>query len=155
MILVFEYAGMTAKYDRFGITFAYPENWQIEEDAEAMPRAVSAHAPVGGFWSVNIHPFSMSPHDLLDQVLQTMCDEYDGVEYYEIRETILDFEASGYSLDFCCLDFVVSARIVAFQHGHATYLLMYQAESRDFDQLQPVFRAMTFSLLSEAPAVNR
>lgn len=145
---------MAAKYNRFGITFAYPENWKIEEDAEAMPQSVSAHAPDGGFWSAHIHPFSVRPDDLLEQVLKTMCDEYDGVEFYEIGEQILDSEVPGYGLDFCCFDFVVTARLVAFQHGHATYLLMYQAESRDFDQLEPVFRAMTFSLISDTHAAN-
>ena len=76
-----------------------------------------------------------------------MSEEYDDVEVQEVKEVIDDHPASGVDLDFSCLDFVVTAKLRCFQNGHATYVMLYQAEDRDYETFEPVFRAITHSLL--------
>ena len=138
----------TATYDRSGLNFLYPENWKLVEDSmDAIPRTVVIQSPTGAFWSVDIHPFSVSREELIETVAQAMKEEYPEIESHPISEEILGSEAVGFDLFFCCLDFVVTSRIRALQVGHATYLLTYQAEDRDFQELGVVFEAMTVSLL--------
>lgn len=139
---------MTARYDRSGIRFQYPENWKIvDEQFDGFPRSVCVQAPSGAFWSLDIHPFSVRSEDILREMVAAITDDYDDVESELVEEVIEEFEAIGADLFFSCLDFVIKARLRSFKSGHATYVMLYQAEDRDFDQFEPVFRAMTHSLL--------
>jgi hypothetical protein len=144
---------MTGNYQRGGIQFLYPENWTLADDSmDAFPRTISVQAPSGAFWSVDIHPFSVDPDELLSQVLEAMRGEYADLEAGVANEDVVGNESRGYDLFFCCLDFIVAARLRAFRRGHATYLLMYQAEDREFEQVEPVFQAITHSFLQENAA---
>ena len=137
---------MTGIYQRRGIQFRYPENWTLADDSlDAFPRTISLQAPSGAFWSVDIHPFSVDPDDLLSQVLEAMRGEYPDLEASATNEAVAGNPSSGYDLYFCCLDFVVACRLRAFHQGHATYMLTFQAEDREFDQMEPVFQAITHS----------
>lgn len=142
---------MTATYDRSGTQFVYPESWTLADDTmDEIPRTISVLSPTGAFWSVDIHPFSVDAGQLLEDALTVMREEYPELESTKVTEDIEGASAFGYNLDFYCLDFVVQCRLRALQSGHATYLLTYQAEDRDFDQLQAVFQAITISLFREA-----
>jgi hypothetical protein len=72
-------------------------------------------------------------------------------EYQALESTSRTFElgevtAPGYEMDFSCLDLVVSAQTLALRHNNLTLLILWQAESRDFDELKLVFLAITMSL---------
>ena len=112
---------MTGNYQRGGIQFLYPENWTLADDSmDAFPRTISVQAPSGAFWSVDIHPFSVDPDELLSQVLEAMRGEYADLEASVANEDVVGNESRGYDLFFCCLDFIVAARLRAFRRGHAT-----------------------------------
>ena len=139
---------MTVTYDRGGITFMYPDNWSVmDEQLDTFPRSVSVQAPGGAFWSVDIHPFSVHAEDVLKEMVAAISEEYDDVEVQEVKEVIDDHPATGVDLYFSCLDFVVTARLRSFQNSHATYVMLYQAEDGDYRSFEPVFRAITHSLL--------
>ncbi len=139
---------MTAIYKREGINFMYPDNWSVmDEQLDTFPRSVSVQAPGGAFWSVDIHPFSVRGEDVLKEMVAAISEEYDDVEAEHVEDVIDDHPARGIDLYFSCLDFVVTAKLRSFQNGHATYVLLYQAEDRDYEQLEPVFRAITHSML--------
>ena len=141
---------MTAEYKRHGIQFLYPQNWKVvDEQLDQIPRSVTVQADSGAFWSVDIHPFSVEPEEILSQSLEVMQAEYDEVEVVREHEVICGEEALGLNLMFWCLDFVVNCQLRVVKHGHATFALTYQAEDRDFAELQAVFAAITTSLLTD------
>lgn len=141
---------MTGIYERSGLHFLYPENWELAEDTlDEIPRTIMLQSPTGAFWSVDIHPFSVDIDTLLRDTKAAMKGEYPELEAFEADETIGDTEAKGYDFFFYCLDFVVASHVRALRVGHATYLLTYQGEDRDFEELTPVFRAITTSLFQE------
>ena len=139
---------MTVHYQKSGIRFLYPENWQItDEQLDASPLSVSVQSPDSAFWQLMIYESPMEPRSLLDQVLTSMQAEYEGVESAVIHDQFADVESLGYDMCFYCLDFLVNARALAAQARGKTILVLWQAEDREFDRLEPVFRAMTISLL--------
>lgn len=138
---------MPATYDRFGIRFLYPENWSVSEDqVDLRAPSVSLATPGGGFWSLHVHGATADPHELLAEVVRTMQQEYESLEAEEVAESIGGFDAVGRDMDFYCLDLIVSARARCFRAGQRMLLILYQAEQREFDDLEPVFRAITLSL---------
>jgi len=140
---------MTAVYDNSGIRFLYPENWKIDTEADPdWPESVSLQSPSGAFWSITVHPPDAAPDELNETVLQTMQEEYKDLEAEPVTEEIADTTATGYDMSFCCLDLLVAARLRTFFAAGRTFVLLCQAEDREFDQLEYVFRAITESLLN-------
>lgn len=139
---------MTAVYDQVGVRFLYPENWELADEPESdLPRVTSVTSPSGGFWALHVYEVSADPSELADEVLRSMQQEYDSLESEPVTEQIGPVEAVGYDMEFYVLDFVASAKVRAFRHQDRTYLVLAQAETRDFDKLADVFRAITLSLV--------
>lgn len=142
---------MSASYENFGIRFLYPENWAVaDEQLDEWPRSVSVQSPSGAFWELQVYPSRMSPARLTGQVLEAMKQVYGDIESKAVTEDLWNVTATGFDLDFFCLDFLVTSCVRCFRVGARTCLLTCQAESREFDRQQPVFAAMTKSLLDSA-----
>src|SRR5690606_38295341 len=65
-----KFVPMSAVYENFGVSFMYPENWQLADesgDAEAGPKTVSVNSPGGGFWALHVYEPAVDPQDLADQ----------------------------------------------------------------------------------------
>jgi len=128
----------------------YPENWQIgEEQVEDWPRGLSVQNPAGAFWMVHIYPSTANPSDVAEKVLEAMRAEYDSLEEEPASEVLGAYTTAGHNMNFYCLDMVIHAETRCFRWNGYTMMLMSQGESRDFDEVAPVFKAMAFSLLQD------
>jgi hypothetical protein len=144
---------MTAKYDKLGLQFLYPENWSIlEEERDDWPHRVTVQSPGSAYWELQVYPSRTSRTKLTAEVLKVMQEEYEDLESQVVTDEICQRPAIGYDLSFFCLDFLVTSRIRCLCVDKLTYLLIYQAESREFDRQHLVFEAITQSLLTETPA---
>lgn len=140
---------MPALYDKADVRFQYPENWRLDEQL-SRPREITLHRPDGGYWSLSIYDERVAPEQLVSEVVQTMAKEYDSLETHDVTQSIAGIDVTGCNMDFFYLDFVVSAQVRAFPFGERTMLVMAQAESREFDENELVFQAITHSLISES-----
>ena len=142
---------MAAVYDKLGIRFLYPENWTLDEqEALAGNRSVSVYSPGGAFWSIALHASTTDPGQLASTALETLKSEYRDSESEEVSERICGQSLRGYDLNFFYLDLTNTAVIRGFRTATASCLVLCQAEDREFEQVAPVFRAITTSLLSES-----
>ena len=140
---------MPAHFDSLGISFQYPENWTLDDsDALLGRQSVTVYSPGGAFWSVAIHLGTAEPATLAAAVVDTMRQEYQGLESQEIEESIAGHDLIGYDLAFYCLDLTNTAQVRSFQFANATYTLYCQAEDREHEQVKRVFQAMTVTLLN-------
>jgi hypothetical protein len=71
--------------------------------------------------------------------------EYRDLEQESSYQLVAGKKVHGYDLAFYCLDLTNSAFVRSFRTPVATYVLFYQAEDRDFRQLEQVFAAITKS----------
>ena len=141
---------MPATFNQPGIHFQYPENWTVETDASSTQRrAVSVYSPGGAFWTVLLNPANSDPAELAQTALKTMQGEYDELDTEPAQEEIQGHELVGYDLNFYCLDLTNSAWIRACSTAAGAYLIICQAEDREFEKIAPVFRALTISLLTQ------
>ncbi|HVW36950.1 MAG TPA: hypothetical protein VHB99_06580, partial [Pirellulales bacterium] len=65
-----------------------------------------------------------------------------------VVETIAGQELLGWDMNFYCLDLTNTAQVRGFGTDEATYLIFCQADDREFEEVEPVFAAITRSLLS-------
>ena len=139
---------MTATYQRLGVQFMYPENWEImDEDPTSEPRSVAVHNETGAFWSVTIYQTAVRAGEVADAALEALREEYEELEAEPVDEKIGPTLASGFDVQFYVQQLVAAARIRTLERDGQTMLLLCQAEDREFDRLEDVFQAMTLSLL--------
>ena len=140
---------MPAVFEKMGIRFLYPDNWILdEEEALHGNSSVTVYSPGGAFWSLVLHSASADPAELAATALRALKAEYQDSEAVPVSEQINGQSISGYDLNFFCLDLTNTALIRAFRTAGASCLVLCQAEDREFEELAPVFRAVTTSLLS-------
>ncbi|MEN6406320.1 MAG: hypothetical protein ABFC77_07605 [Thermoguttaceae bacterium] len=140
---------MPAQFNRLNISFQYPENWTLDDsDAMLGRKSVTVYSPGGAFWSVALHSGSTDPKELTAAILESMRQEYGGLESESVEEDVAGHHLEGYELAFYCLDLTNTAQIRGVRVANTSYTIYYQAEDRDYAQLDRVFQAITFSLLS-------
>lgn len=142
---------MPAVCDRLDIRFEYPENWKLEEDSAETGQSESGQvivsSPETAFWQLSKHPGEIELEDLFDEALSTLRSLYDEIEAEPVRETLEQVEIDGFNVNFYCLDFTNTCWLRAFRTPEACYLLLCQAEDREFRKTSPVFLAMLASVL--------
>lgn len=142
---------MRAHFEQFGIRFQYPDNWTLEADdlLQGQP-AVSVYSPQGGFWSVTVHDPADDPRELVEAVVTAMRNMYDQLDVEERTESIDGRQIPCCEMNFYYLDLTNTAMVRVISSNRANYIVLWQAEDRDFADLQDVFAAMTVSLVQES-----
>lgn len=140
---------MTITYDKLDVRLIYAEGWKITEDElDAEPRTLSFRSPSGGIWELMIYGDQREIAELASEALSVMRSEYENLESTSYATEFVEVPATGYEIYFYHLDLLVHCRIIGAKFGDKTALMLWQAEDRDFDELEPVFRAMATTLLN-------
>ncbi|MHB8901730.1 MAG: hypothetical protein ACYC6Y_23490 [Thermoguttaceae bacterium] len=139
---------MPQVFSKYGISFLYPDNWALDEQAgEGEAESATVFSPGGAFWSVSVHPPSAEPKRLAEAAVEAMRAEYADLELEPTRQLLSGHKAHGFDLAFCYLDLTNSAFVRSFRTSRATYVLFHQAEDRELRQIEKVFEAITKSFL--------
>jgi hypothetical protein len=135
-------------FDRFGLSFDHPDNWLVDtEDSEGRFATVTVYSPAGGFWSVSGHAPGGDPGQLSDAVVSEMREEYRELDAEPAADRIDGHDLAGFDLNFYCLDLTNTAQVRTLSTPEAIYLILCQAEDHDWDELAPVFAAITTSFV--------
>lgn len=141
---------MPGFYEKDGLRFAYPDNWTVDEEGDNQGDvAVTVNSPHTAFWSVVYYRGRRDVHELANCVLDALKDEYPQLEVDEADTSFDGGDACGYDLSFSYVDLLSTAAIRAFQHTGGTYVVLSQAEDHELPDVEPVFEAMTASLVCE------
>ncbi|MCE9629136.1 MAG: hypothetical protein K8S94_00245 [Planctomycetia bacterium] len=135
-------------FDRFGLAFDYPDNWSVDTaDADGRYATVTVYSPEGGFWSVSGHAGGGDPRELAAAVVSQMKKDYQELDSEPATDVIEGNELPGFDLNFYCLDLTNTAHVRTLETPEAVYLILCQAEDREWDRVADVFAAMTTSFV--------
>lgn len=139
------------RFDRLGLAFDYPDNWTVDTDeSEDRYATVTVYAPGGGFWAVSGHASGGDPRELAGAVVSQMREEYRDLDAEEAVDRLADHDLPGFDMNFYCLDLTNTAQVRTLATPEAIYLIFCQAEDREWDEVAPVFAAMTTSFVAAA-----
>jgi hypothetical protein len=139
------------RFDRFGLAFDYPDNWTIDsDDSGGRYATVTVYAPGGGFWSVSGHAPGGDPRELSAAVVAQMKKEYQDLDAEEATDDVAGRGLRGFDMNFYCLDLTNTAQVRTLETTEALYLIFCQAEDREWNEIAPVFAAMTTSFVATA-----
>ena len=139
---------MPAVYDHLGVKFLYPDNWEIDaSEASEEGSAITVYSPGGALWSLWVYPPDEDIEPRTHEVVEALRKEYPELDVEPVREPLAGHELVGYDLNFFCLDLTNTAWVRALHTPRANYVILCQAEDREFEVFEAVFRAITISLL--------
>jgi hypothetical protein len=139
---------MPAHFDQPGLHFAYPDNWLIDSTEETGAlRSATVLAPGTAFWTISVYPADASPERLVESAVLALRQEYNELEIEEFCESYAGRAMAGCDVHFQYLDLTNTASIRWFREQEEIYVLVWQAEDREYDQHSLVFEAMAVSLL--------
>lgn len=140
---------MPTQYKFNDIQFMYPDNWRLVEDArDELPRIVTLETPTGGMWLLHILDVNDDLDARMKEIIRELDEQFDSLEVTPTSQQIGPYDCIGFDAHFFCLDLLVTAQIRAVQTESCKFVIVSQAENRDFDENEPVFGAINFSLLS-------
>ncbi|MCL2349406.1 MAG: hypothetical protein FWC50_14240 [Planctomycetaceae bacterium] len=139
---------MPAEYNDHGISFAYPENWHLEENKiESGNLVIHLSSPGGAFWMVTVSDRPAVSGELAKTALEAIRTEYDRVDHSPVERVIGKYKLTGYEINFFFLDLINTALILSFHAGGRTFGIYWQSDDRQLDICEDVFEAITYTLL--------
>ena len=146
---------MPVEYNKSGIRFHYPDNWELDDTVSSTDcEMVTVHSPGGGFWSVSRHTRFADTKELAKAAIEALRGEYAEIEVDDANETLAGYDLVGFDINFYYVDLTNSASVRALRADRSTFTIFYQAEDREFDKLLDVFRAMAIDFLQNLPEGN-
>jgi len=142
---------MREVYAEHGVTFEYPEDWELTEQVQDDEFLITVSGPGTAFWSVGLFRDKPHPEIVLDTVAAAFRDDYPDLDSYLVEDEILQQPASGLDLEFFCLELVNTARIRAFVARDYTVMILCQAEDSELSAISEVFEWMRDSFNCEVP----
>jgi len=139
---------MIKQYESKLLSFAYPENWVLEDSGDQIPKSVSLESPEGAVWMVNAFDSKASAAELWEEAKGSFKESYEDFECFEIESSFEPKPELAFEADFFYLDFLVHSKVYIFSHGPLKVMVISQAESRQYEKVAEVFDAMTTSLIS-------
>jgi hypothetical protein len=144
---------MPASFDQFGIRFEYPDNWSLEQSKDGdSNEQVVVSSPHTAFWQLSKHPAGTELEPLFDEALAALRSEYQEIEVEPQDEVMEGQLVTGFAVNFFYLDLTNTCWLRGIETPAANYLLVCQAEDREFAQVVLVFRAMLASVLRNLAA---
>ena len=146
---------MPASFDQSGIRFDYPDNWSVEQsEAEGGAVQGGVSSPHTAFWQLRKHPAGVELEPLFDEVLAALRSEYQEIEVEPDDDLVEGQMVTGFTVNFFYLDLTNTCWLRGIETPDANYLLVCQAEDREFAQVELVFRAMLASVLRNLTATD-
>lgn len=140
------------RFDRYGLAFDHPDNWTVDtDDSEGRYATVTVYSPGGAFWSVSGHAPGGDPAALVEAVVSQMREEYRELDAEPGTDEVAGRQLTGTDLNFYCLDLTNTAQVRTLVTAQAIYLILCQAEDREWEDVEPVFAAMTTSFVRGLP----
>jgi hypothetical protein len=142
---------MPATFEKLGVRFLYPENWRLTDETDTeLPCSVSLETPSGdAFWSIHLFPLDADQDEILKETVNSLRETYPDLEVASRPPDFDRFPGTAIETLFYCLDFLIRVRLQVFQTADYQLMFWFQAEDREFDKQEPIFKAMATSVLAE------
>ncbi len=118
---------MPAKFDDNGISFLYPENWQLERESNDEGWAVSVQSPSTAFLLLTVNARAPSPEEMLAATLEALKAEYKDLEFEDCVESVAGQPAVGHDIRFISLDLTNTCWTRSFYSAAGTVLVFASA----------------------------
>ena len=136
-------------FERAGVRFQYPANWQITVDDGDDGWTVTVQSPETAFIVVSLRPDAENAAQVADETLDVLRAEYKDLDAESAIDSVAGQPAIGHDIDFVTLDTAITCWTRCIDTSVGPLLVMGQTSEHDRDQHEPVLRAICASLQLE------
>ena len=135
---------MIEKFERSGVSFQYPANWTLEEEADGADWVATLQTP-GSAVAIITYREDMEPAELGDETLEALQEEYPELDSEIAVDSLAGQTAIGYDIDFITLDLPVTAKVRALETPNGALLLFWQVSEIDRGHYESLLDAVVLS----------
>ncbi len=118
---------MPATYHTSGLTFQYPDGWELTEEQSAEGLSISLSADGSAFCSLTLLLDRPPAESAIEAALTAYRESYDDFDVYPVSCRIAARDAVGRDVEFFCMELVNTAWIRAFRTGRFTVVILGQS----------------------------
>jgi hypothetical protein len=137
---------MAEQFDRDGVHFQYPANWEREVEETDEGWNVSVQSPATAFFLLSFHAGEDDPAHLADSTLAALRESYPQLEAEPAVETLAGQPAVGHDINFFALDLTNSCWSRCLQGPGGSLLLLSQCTDEELETNGAALRAIGASL---------
>src|SRR5262245_58867153 len=133
---------MAVQFEKDGIAFSYPENWQLEREESDNGWTVTVQSPDTAFFMVSDDEDMPEHSEMAGGSPDTSRAEYPDLEFDERVENIAGQPAVGHDIRFFSFDLTNSCWERSFYGPGGTLLVLWQANDLELEKNEPILQAM-------------
>lgn len=132
-----------------GISFQYPDNWQLEREEMDSGWAVTVQSPETAFALVRYDRDMPTREDVAEATLEAFRADYPELDVEARVENVAGQLAVGHDLEFITLDATNTCWTRTLYTEKATLLILCQSTDHELHQHAPVLQAICTTLRIE------
>jgi hypothetical protein len=140
---------MSKVFDQDGLSFAYPDDWNLELEQADNGWTATVQSPGTAFALIQLDRDLPEPELMVEEALETLRSDYPTLEAASAIETLAGEMAIGHDIEFFSMDMLNTCRTRSFYGGAGTVFVLCQASGADREDYEGVLRALTASMRSE------
>ncbi len=136
-----------SRFSRSGISFDYPNDWLCEIEGDDFEWTTSFQSNHTAFIILTLISEESLPHEIVDQSLETLKQDYPDLVAEATVESIANQVAYGYDIDFFSSDIPILCWTRSFQLQNGSLFLLAQAAENEEETIQIAFNMIRSSLI--------
>lgn len=128
------------KYERDGISFEYPEEWQADEQIEGESWSVHLQSPGTAFCIISLQVDADDHAYLADVTFNAFKEEYPELDAEDKVEKISGHVAIGHDIDLIALDTTVFCQTRCLQTDLGPVLIMTQCGEPEYEKYKDILK---------------
>jgi hypothetical protein len=137
---------MPGEFERDGLHFRYPDNWDVEPADSTDGWSVLLQSPQTAFVLISVHPDRPEVEEVLETALAALREDYPELEAEKVADRVAKRPARGYDIQFFSMDLVNTCWVRSFRTKTQTVLMMFQTNDLELEDVEPVFQAIKASV---------
>lgn len=134
-----------AIYHRHGVSFRYPEGWELTEEFQDGDVTVTV-SDAGTFWSLTLLGQRPRASQVLAEALDTFLEEYDDLDEYPAHRLLNGEPSESLNLEFVSLELINCVFLSAVEAGERTLFVMAQVTDHEREEYEQQFDDITASV---------
>lgn len=137
---------MSETFERSGVCFRYPNEWELELEEDGESWTVSLQGPGTAFLVVSFVPEVDDPSELIDAAVAGLKDDYPDLESDDAMDTLAGQPALGADVRFLHFDLTNTCWIRVVTASDGAILLLAQCTDEELENQGRTLRAILDSL---------
>jgi hypothetical protein len=137
---------MVKQFRADGVSFSYPESWELTREEEEDGWTVTVQGPGSAFALVRLDRELPDPREVAEATLEALRSDYPNLDAESTVDMMSGEMAVGHDIQFFTLDFPVTCRTRSLYGSAGTVLLMCQYSDPEQEMAEPVLQALSASL---------